>query len=93
MDDRSNNALLAFRFGARSFGLMVIRSPDDEDPLPEGGSRARAAEVKEELVVERLEGLEGLEGLEWCRIGLEAREAVLEMKALVGLVRGTNPAG
>lgn len=87
MDGRSNNARLACKLEARSFGLMVIRSPDDDEPLPEGGSRARAAEVKEELVVERLEGLKG------CRMGLEAREAVLEINALVGLVRGTNPAG
>lgn len=61
----------------------MTRSPEDEEPLPDGGSRASAADVNEEVV---------LEGL-GCRIGFEAREAVLEMNARFGLVRETNPAG
>jgi hypothetical protein len=64
---------------------MVTFSPEEDEPFPDGGRRARAAEVKEELVVVAM--------VVGRRMGLEAREAVLEMNARLGLVRDTNPAG
>lgn len=59
----------------------MILSPADEAPFPGGGRRASAAEVNEEM------------GRSVWRIGLDARDAVLETNALLGRVRRTKPAG
>lgn len=86
---RSNSARRACRLEARSVGLTMIRSPAEEDPFPGGGRRARADEAKED----EADGRVGLCTGSGRRTGLPARDAVLETKALLGRVRGTNPAG
>jgi len=67
----------------------MIFSPAEEHPFPGGGRRARAAEAKDEVPL----GLE-VTGLgRGRRTGLAAREAVWEMGALLGRVRGMYRGG
>lgn len=87
---RSKSARRACKLAARSAGLTVTRSPADDAPFPGGGRRARADDAKEDEVAGRV-GLIGT--VSGRRMGLPAREAVWDTNALLGRVRGTNPAG
>jgi hypothetical protein len=72
---------------ALSSGFTTTFSPADEDPLPGGGRRARAADANDDVAVDFVLYLEMTGGL-GRRMGLAAREAVWEIGALLGRVRG-----
>jgi hypothetical protein len=64
-------------------------SPAEEHPFPGGGRRARAAEAKDEVPA----GL-AVEGIgRGRRTGLATREAVWEIGALLGRVKGMYRGG